>query len=179
MANQRMPQPWFLNLAKLVSTLAVLILCLTFASYVFYFQAPFGPAVDVCFKTSVTKGRPVFGPAIITSIGIAGLLIGILYDIKMYHFLKQRKKLVQPGIAMIAWKQEVPAMSIGPNASLKATVPIKATCLGALNLMVFLPILYILINEFQLGPYLPYIMKITALIIATVHMPLILLLTSS
>ncbi len=177
MAKQRLPNTSYLNLVTLLATLTEIILCTIFGIYTFYFNVPFGPAIEVCFKNSNASTMTSIGPVIVNSIGVTGLVIGVVYDIKMYRFLKQRKKQVQPGIAMVAWKQEVPAVSYGSNSSLRATVPIQATCLGAVNLVVWMPITFILIKGFNMKSILPYIVKILVFVIVAFHMPMILLLT--
>ncbi len=179
MAKQRLPQYWYLNFVTLLATLANVFLASIFGLYLLYFKAPFGPIIKTCYERNggdtSTKDPP--GGALLTVVCAASLMVGLFYDIRMYRFLKQRKKRVQPGIAMIAWKQEVPAVSLGTNASYKATVPIKATCLGAINLLIIMPVLFTLVKGFELTSASPFILRIIALIIVNVHLPLILLLT--
>ena len=145
--------------------------------YIFYFQVPFGPFIQICMRRRTDHNRIAFGPATFMFLSMASLMIGLCYDIKMYRFLKQRKKHVQPGVAMIAWKPDVPTVSYGSNSSLKATVPIKATCLGAVNLMVCLPTLLVFVKGFKLISVTLSIFQVSGMLIVTCHMPLILLLT--
>ncbi len=62
-------------------------------------------------------------------------------------------------------------------ASNKATVPIRATALGIVNVMVIMNLLIILNFGLGSGEFLTYFLIICALAITVVHMPLVLLLT--
>ncbi len=178
MSRQRKFQVWFINLVTALATLAELLVCSIFSGFTLYFKSSFGPGVNTCYnsndKTIATASG--FGSAIIMAFGVSGLVIGMIFDIKMYLFLKRRRQQVHSGgVAMISWKQEVvPKISYGAKSNFKGTVPIKATALGAVNIVLLLPIMFLMVNQSEIS--IP-IMKIMSLLIINFHMPLILLLT--
>ncbi len=181
-ANQRMFQPWFIRLIIAIAIIALFFICSVMLVAVLYFEASFGPVVDVCYDGA--ESRPTFGATIALSIGLTGLVIGIIFDIAMYRFLKRRQSNTQPEMpmAMIAWEPEVPMVTCGPSTSgqsSKATVPIKATCLGAVNLVIVVVMLFVLhnLNMDSKSLPVPIALKIGAMIVVIVHMPLVLVLT--
>ena len=177
MSKQKKFQHWFMIMVTALATFAELFVCSVLAGYTLYFQTSFGPSVNTCTNDEdnrLTESSGFWSVSIL-AFGISGLMIGMVYDIKMYLFLRMRRKQIQPEIAMIPWKQDaIPAVSFGSKSNFKATVPIKATCLGAINIIFLLPIMYLLVNQFEFGIS---VMKIIALLITTFHMPLILLMT--
>ncbi len=58
------------------------------------------PFVAYCLDRPMDK--PPIPALVITLIMIAGILVAVIFDVKMYYLIKDRNK-IQPGLQMVAW----------------------------------------------------------------------------
>ncbi len=179
-ANEAANQKFFRRRSiVLIVTLAVLCeLQVILAMFLPTFNnQPFGPVLEACYTPDKESQDHVsFGPLVVLVTNIAALTIGILYDLAMLRFLRQRRQ-VTPALAMVAWGQP-PLVAPGSNDnSSKATVPIQATCLGIVNLCVVTVYFYVFVLSLGSIEDMTYFMLSAGIGILVVHMPLVLLLT--
>ncbi len=192
-ANQKKIQIWFINVVTGIAIGACLTLCFIMTLYPLYLEASFGPVIEVCYRSKADADQPVFGATLSGIFAVAGLVIGVAFDMAMFNFMlnrKKQRKIVQPRLAMIAWRgtpapeqnddPPIPMVSYNnkdKQTMSKATVPIKATCLGTFNAIAVLFALFILSNRLQLESAGLYFLKISAMSVNVLLMPLVLLLT--
>ena len=106
-AKQRSIQKWLIYLVTGLSVLVWIGLCLVGFITVVVFEASFGPVVDDCFIISdeeqPSTKRSLLGARLLLAAGLTGLVIGMIFDVAMFQFLKNRKKHVQP-IPLVSWQ---------------------------------------------------------------------------
>ncbi len=148
-ANQKRIVDWYVKFVRGLAMSLEATGCVVMFHYTYNLEVPFGPLVQLCYKhpESLKTGLP-FPPLLFLLTATFSTVIGIVFDIAMFRFLKERRQKVSPQIAMVSWDhhqiQQPPLVSYGPNEKiLRAMVPIKATCLGLVNLVIILLILYI------------------------------------
>ncbi len=190
-SNQRMFQRWFIVLVIAMALVLELSLIASMAITVFYFNASFSPVIDACYNNEI---HIVSGSFVSLGIGVTCLSVGIFYDVAMYRFLKKRYGQVNNMVAMVAWKQppndqgqdqqeavsenqqQAPFISWGAkDYTSKATIPIKATLLGMVNLVILLVLIYIFANGFGYPTWTSFFLQTTAMVSVTLHMPFVLL----
>ena len=99
------------------------------------FLGPCGQNLDLPSKSII----PIVGVSIVWIL----LGIGLVFDVKMYRFVKKRQTAVQPGISLIPWK------STNHSTKEDLQVPIKATTISTIFLilvMAFSTIIPIFVN---------------------------------
>ncbi len=64
--------------------------------------------------------------------------IGLIHDYAMIKFIKKRKSLVKPEVQLVAWGEVPQPPFVSGLDYTRSTVPIKATCLGIVNIIIIL-----------------------------------------
>ncbi len=206
MAAQKNFRHWYMSFVTVGAVVLQVFLCSIMFSTVYFYQSPFGPVISTCLiqnnKTTVPDpdpdppGLPIFlGPMLVFATGALGLIIDIVFDSAMFMFLRKRKQsLVQPQIAMIAWgprdnpeplsmsdteNNPIPFVSLGTKdlKASKATVPIKATCLGLAYLVIVGIVIYFVVFRFGQDIAGRYLFRLCMAGFISCHIPLVLLLT--
>ncbi len=175
MENQQHFKMKFIWTVTLTAIGSQVLLCLTMIITVLVFNASFGPVLNTCMDHD-SGHVTLIGPAMILSISISGLSIGLVFDTLMYRFVKQKRNAsVQPQLAMIAWGP--PLVSHGPKDKMKVTIPIQATCLGIVNLLIILTSVHFAVFYFANAGIGQYVLRGCVGVYNMIHMPLVLLLT--
>ncbi len=165
----------------------ILVCLILFSTLVFHREREsFGPVINLCMKRLPSKSNRAV-PEILTAFafGMTGLVTGIVFDIAMYLFLRKRRRIASnPKIAMIAWgplanDNPVPLVSPGTKdlSKSKATVPIKATCLGVVNLFSVTIFQYLAQFRFSHDVLSRFVMLVVFGLYLAFHMPLVIWLT--
>ncbi len=177
MENHQHFKIWYISLVTGIAIGSQATLCLVMFGIAFGFNASFGPVLQTCLAKEISQEvqKLLIGPALTLVIGSISLVLGIVYDIAMYRFLKRRNSAAHPHIAMVAW--EPPLVSAGPNDKMKATVPIKATALGCVNLCIICLVIYFVVFHFSASEFGQYAFRTCLGLYAIAQMPLILFLT--
>ncbi len=168
---------WFIYSVTGIAIGSLALISSVMLIIVFGYNASFGPVLQSCHeaKNPSTSPTVIIGPVLCLLTGASGLAIGIIFDIGMYKFLKRRQTVICPAIAMVAWGP--PIVSGGSKDKMKATVPIKATTLGVINLCIIFIINYFIVFHFSNADYGRYAFRTCLGLYAMAHMPLILFLT--
>ena len=180
MANQQFFQLWFVILVIGIAGLLTLLVFLAMFVPPFFFSQPFGPVIEACYKPSDNLSDDlIFGPAFALFTSGFGMVVGIVFDLKMACFLKHRQTSVQPAIALVSWDQhQPPLVSPGSNDnSYKLTIPIQATCLGIVNLCFLTAFVCAFLFGLGKAEYVTYFLHSGGVFCIVIHMPLVLLLT--
>ena len=182
MANHQLFQEWCMNCVTGFAISALAVVCIGTLFFQFVFQIPFGPFTLQCVDPNTvldTSVKDFAGPLAIVAFGGMGLLVGIIFDIAMFRFLKKRQEMIQPQIAMVAWAPQQPLLvSPGQYDYSKRTIPIQATCLGVVNLILLFILSYTsTFHFFSLTGFGEFILQNHVNIYVAMHMPLLLLLT--
>ncbi len=181
-ASQRLIQDWFINVVTGIAVILEVSVCIVMFYFTYFRQVPFGPVVEVCYKfpEDFNKGGTPAPPIISLLVAISSLVIGIVFDIAMFRFLRKRRQQTKPNNATASGNSigQPPLVTYGSNdASSKASIPIQATCLGVVNLVIMLLLLYLLtigLDQKEIGLYCIYAAGLTC---NSIHMPLVLFLT--
>ncbi len=192
-AKQRVFQRWFIRIVIGTAVTSELLLIGAMLATVLYFKASFSPVIEACHDE---EARPISGASSSLAIGMICLVVGISYDAAMFRFLKKRQNQVKNSVAMVAWKpseqiktdQEKensceqpphpPFVSWGSNDyTSRTTIPIKATLLGVINLLILLALIYIFTYGFGNPSWASFFLQTSAMVSVTLHMPLVLLFT--
>ncbi len=186
-ANQQLFQRRFIQSVTALAVFLVIANCFWLFSITFG-DASFGPVVDICYKRIDSPDYKPSPKAAIPAFMVAAIAsqVGIGFDLAMYRFIRKRRVMVKPEVAMVSWNvndidhqpQFVSSGSNDPYA--KALVPIKATCLGFASLcatgLLFVIVLYGLSLEEDLA-FRAYFLHDVGIVGSMIHMPLILWLT--
>ena len=182
MANQQHFQEGYMNAVIAGAVLCFASLCIGSLIATVIFKIPMSPPIIQCMNPCQPvklKLQHTIAPMIFGAVGMSGLMTGIVFDIGMFRFLKKRQDLVHPQVAMVAWApQQPPLVSPGQEKDYSnRTVPIQATCLGLVCLLVQICIGYLV--TFHLGSIIlaKSVFQNPLNIFVAIHMPLVLLLT--
>ncbi len=187
-ANQQMFQLWFV---KTITTLAVVIF-VSFHIWLFgttIYKNEFGPVVDVCYRDILsddyTPSKLIPASSFLLISMSTSITIG--FELAMYRFIKKRRQQVQPEVALVSWNGngqedfQPPRVSYGSkDPYAKVLVPMKATCLGLVSLLMCVIVMLIVLFGFGLEndvEFRVYFLHILAMLGFITDMPLILWLT--
>ena len=186
MAKQQHFQQWYMNAITRTSIGILITLCLIMLWTVYHLEVPFGPSIVICSNAdnrsesgmAISEDQSFPGALLIFSIEIPCLVMGIIFDIGMYRFLKKRKASVQPQVAMIAWgSNEPPLVSPGSKDSFNSTIPIQATCLGTFSMILACLTTLAIIFQFDYQIKMHVVFSSSIVAYDVMHMPLVLFLT--
>ncbi len=154
--------------------------CLVMFYTTYFDNEPFGPLIELCYKEAEdTEPSEEFhiAPLITLFVVVSALVVGIIYDLAMLNFLKNRNRATQPSIALVPLNQP-PLISHGSaDSTAKMTIPIQATALGVVNLCIIFLLMCVLVFGLGQKDHRSYFIQVATTICLGTHMPLVLLFT--
>ena len=102
-AFQKSIRTWYIRLVTCMAAVVTSSVSLAMFITVYWYQEAFGPIVQSCQSSATLVKVDYTASTLINLVGLATMISGILYDFAMYHFIKNRKKSVQPKVAIVSW----------------------------------------------------------------------------
>ncbi len=181
-ANQKFLQKWFISSVIGLACILEASVCFVMFCTTCIVKEPFGPAINVCYKAKIkdeNENELFVGPLVVLCVMVFALVIGIVYDLAMLRFLRNRRRPTNPEIALIPLHNQPPLISPGSNDSdsAKVTIPIQATAFGVVNLCIMSVFTYVLVFGLGQKENQSYFLQIAGTLCVCSHMPLVLFLT--
>ena len=123
-ANHRPIRNWWINMFTGFSTGIVIFLGVLKAYATISLNASFGPAVGACVGPGTDVESQKLGPKISTAIGMLSLITGVVFDCAMWKFLKDRRKKLQPAVALVHWAKTASTTPGQPETSIQGNIKI-------------------------------------------------------